>query len=271
MKITYGISLYDYFEIPAGVLVAILRENRVEALEFFHGMFAQGDILETLELFRQLVFSGSVVRTSWHMPFCCGYDLSTVPENYWNQERLNFASQLGLARLLNAGIAVFHSSLEPILNYERTRKIGNVIANCEALAPVLKANRVRGALELLPRSCIGNTVEELQYIIERLDPEVYGVCLDLNHCMDRYRELPDAIRALGGRLLELHVSDYDGVDEKHWVPGEGVNDWPAIMAALKEIDYDGQFVYETRSKGGTVRDRIGKLTENYHWLSTLSK
>lgn len=31
---------------------------------------------------------------------------------------------------------------------------------------------------------------------------------------------------------ELHVSDYDIVDEKHWLPGEGEVDWEMVCNSL---------------------------------------
>jgi hypothetical protein len=42
--------------------------------------------------------------------------------------------------------------------------------------------------------------------------------------MDRYRDLAHTVRQLGDSLSTLHLSDYDGIDEKHELPGKGVLD-----------------------------------------------
>lgn len=42
----------------------------------------------------------------------------------------------------------------------------------------------------------------------------------------------------------LHVSDYDGIDEKHWLPGQGIVNWPEVIQALIETGYDGPFMME---------------------------
>jgi sugar phosphate isomerase/epimerase len=47
-----------------------------------------------------------------------------------------------------------------------------------------------------------------------------------------------------GRVRTLHVSDYDFIDERHRIPGDGINDWETIMSKLEELDYDGVFMYE---------------------------
>jgi sugar phosphate isomerase/epimerase len=122
------------------------------------------------------------------------------------------------------------------------------------------------AIELLPRTCLGNTVEELGELIRRLGDETFGVCLDVNHLMDRYGELPDEIRKLGPRLITTHLSDYDGVDEKHWLPGRGVIDWKAVKEALGEIGYKGPFNYECHLPGDTPGERIQAVEENFRWL-----
>jgi sugar phosphate isomerase/epimerase len=46
----------------------------------------------------------------------------------------------------------------------------------------------------------------------------------------------------------LHISDYDGVDERHWLPGQGIINWSEVVESLVSIDYGGPFMFE--SAGG---------------------
>jgi sugar phosphate isomerase/epimerase len=54
----------------------------------------------------------------------------------------------------------------------------------------------------------------------------------------------DFICKIGKKIETLHVSDYDFVNERHWLPGEGKVNWRALIAALREIDYSGVWMYE---------------------------
>ena len=48
--------------------------------------------------------------------------------------------------------------------------------------------------------------------------------------------------------MTLHVSDFDGVDERHWMPGKGIVDWNDVIAALVEVGYEGPFTLNSPTK-----------------------
>ena len=67
-------------------------------------------------------------------------------------------------------------------------------------------------------------------------------CVDVNHF---YFEKPeDAILKYGNRIGTIHISDYDFVRERHWLPKEGKIDWNKVLGALKAVNYQGVFNYE---------------------------
>ncbi len=78
-----------------------------------------------------------------------------------------------------------------------------------------------------------------------------GLCLDTNHLLQEKNE--DFVRKLGSRAVTLHVSDYDGIDERHWIPGRGINDWTALIQALKATGYRGPFMFES---AGTPDEKV---------------
>ena len=103
---------------------------------------------------------------------------------------------------------------------------------------------IRLCVECLPRTCLGNTSAEVRELID--GNEAVAVCCDVNHLL---QETPQAfIGAVGGRIEAVHISDYDGVDERHWVPGRGVIDWPAVVAALARAGFAGPFMFEVVSR-----------------------
>ncbi len=110
-----------------------------------------------------------------------------------------------------------------------------------SLFELAKESPIPVAAENLPRTCLGNTLKEMQKITEGM-PENIRFVFDVNHVFQD--DVGDFVRGMKGRLAALHVSDCDGVDERHWLPEEGVIDWQAFIAALEEVGYDGAFNYE---------------------------
>jgi sugar phosphate isomerase/epimerase len=203
---------------------------------------------------------------SVHAAFGATRDLSSLQD----ESRERAVSELGacahLAQGLHADLVVVHASFEPIAADEREARLRRACESMALALPEFHRAGVRLAVELLPRTCLGNQVDELLDMISRLDSARAGVCLDVNHLMDRYGEIPRAVRRLGARLFTLHLSDYDGVDEKHWMPGDGVIDWPAFLEALRDIDYQGPFNYEARPVGEDAAARIADLELNFERL-----
>ena len=105
-----------------------------------------------------------------------------------------------------------------------------------------------------------------QEMLGHMDRGAFGLCLDVNHMMGAHRELPRIVEGLGGDLVNLHLSDYDGVDEKHWMPGEGVIDWKGFVAALRRIGYAGPYNYECKLYGDTAAERVAGFERNFDEL-----
>ena len=165
---------------------------------------------------------------------------------------------LGAAGEAGIGLAVIHPSGEPYREEERAERLA--IA-CETIARVTESAKAAGVtlcLENLPRTCLCRTSDEMLYFLERI-PDL-RVVFDTNHSLTE--DNVHYIRAVGEKIVTLHVSDYDFIDEKHWLPLEGKNDWAGIVAALEEAGYAGRFLYEIRA--GYSYEQIA---ENYRTLT----
>lgn len=66
-----------------------------------------------------------------------------------------------------------------------------------------------------------------------------GVILDTFHMNIEDPDLVGAIRAAGTRLVDFHVAD-----NNRFPPGQGALDWPPIIAALREVGYNGALTVE---------------------------
>jgi sugar phosphate isomerase/epimerase len=114
----------------------------------------------------------------------------------------------------------------------------------EKLLPVLKELDCSLNLELLPRTCLGNTPEEIEAMTSGFPEEYIGICLDTNHYNGHADLIPSLVKRFGSRLKTLHLSDCDGVCEAHWLPPQGILDWTAIMQAVREVPQDLLLVLE---------------------------
>ncbi len=73
-----------------------------------------------------------------------------------------------------------------------------------------------------------------------------GVCWDTGHAnLSDGVDQAHSIRKLGEWLKCLHIHDNHGKFDEHILPMMGTIDWRKIMGALRDIDYKGDFVYES--------------------------
>ena len=159
------------------------------------------------------------------------------------------------------GIFVVHPSLEPnpVSGPERQGLIESSIEHLGFLSDICRKNGAVLAVEDLPRTCLGNTAEELRYIMDANSD--LRVCFDVNHLLQG--DHVSFVKLLGDRIVTTHISDYDFVDERHlfprearWIPSRklatwGQINWGELQRALEEADYHGAWMYEVDMNGHT--------------------
>jgi L-ribulose-5-phosphate 3-epimerase len=91
---------------------------------------------------------------------------------------------------------------------------------------------------------LGATPEQLLELLAALDNPALGITFDSSHAHVQKLDLPAAIRTCGDKLICTHMSDNHGAHDEHLCPGGGTIDWPAVVAALRGIGYDGLFNLE---------------------------
>ena len=245
-----------------------LAKSRVGTLEIALSLFKDDAGGAKLAALRSMLANSGVRAASVHSLFGAADDLSTTDETARTAAVATALKAVDLAVAIDAKVIVFHASSEPIPPAQRQARLEQAYRSFVAIGEYCLRMHRRPAIERLPRSCLGNTIAELTQLADRLGAP-FGVCLDTNHGMAGYASLADDVRTLGSRLIATHLSDYDGVDEKHWLPGRGVVDWAGFLAALRDIDYSGPFNYECKLADQTPQQRIAQLEENFDWISKL--
>jgi sugar phosphate isomerase/epimerase len=138
-----------------------------------------------------------------------------------------------------------HGSGEPVLDADRKASLAALRRTLDELVPFFADIHACVNVEILPRSCIGRSPEEIEAAIDGFPEENVGVCFDVNHLCGAPERVPEYIARLAPRLKSLHLSDYDGIDECHWYPGLGILDWSAIMAEVKKVPQELLLIFES--------------------------
>jgi len=135
---------------------------------------------------------------------------------------------------------IIHPSGEP--NAEKDRPLLMECAKDSLAILTQDAGRLGVTLcvEDLPRTCLGRDASDMLELLSA-DSRL-RVCFDTNHLLTQEPE--ELVRVLGDKIVTLHVSDYDKIDERHWLPGEGVINWQSLYASLCQVGYSGAWLYE---------------------------
>lgn len=102
------------------------------------------------------------------------------------------------------------------------------------------------AVEDMPH-CIGRSIDELETILKANDK--LRICFDANHLLNDTHS--DFIDRLGDKIVTVHFSDYDFIEEKHWFPTDGKVDWVPLIKKLYGAGYTGPWMYECSLKQRT--------------------
>jgi sugar phosphate isomerase/epimerase len=101
-------------------------------------------------------------------------------------------------------------------------------------------------LNISPKRRYTTTAEELVDLVDTLSKDFgnVGICWDVEHSSIMQQNIEKALNLVGDRLKATHISDYIDIHEDHILPFSGISNWPTIMRALKNINYQGDFTYE---------------------------
>lgn len=215
-------------------------ENGVELME----VSPRTEDYKTLDWAQTMRFSReySVPIWSFHLAFAPfeTNDISSCDRTL-RASSVEFQSE-HIKRAADFGVSLFviHPSAEPITDAERPERLKASMDSLNKLSEV--AARVGGtlAVEDLPRTCLGNTIAEMQVLLTA--HEKLRACLDTNHLLSDYNV--DFVKAIGKKIATLHVSDYDYRNERHWMPYEGKVNWADLVTELEKADYSGPLMYE---------------------------
>ena len=249
--------------------LADLKANGIDAVEFSFSRdryYNEFDFVNRAQEYADRVKAAGLEWWSLHLPFSGKLDITNMDDEM-REEIVKINTEMILAAgKAGCKVAVLHPSSEPISDDIRPQRLAYSRKNIIHLREACDQVGMKLAVENLPRTCLCNRSQEM---IELLRDTGAGVVFDTNHSLVEenvafMRALTDA----GLEILSLHISDYDFVDERHRLPGDGINDWKGIMSVLEQVGYSGPLMYEV-PKQPKEREPIttAQLSENMSKLA----
>lgn len=76
----------------------------------------------------------------------------------------------------------------------------------------------------------------LEFIFKEFKSDYAGLCYDSSHDFIEGQSCGNILEKWKNRLFCVHLSDCDGLSDKHWIPGKGIVDWEKIIGIIKGTD-----------------------------------
>ena len=238
-------------------LANAVLDSEIKSIEVWFGSAIRDEYV--IAQLKRLADTGRIF--SAHAPFGGQLDPSSLDDEIRHAGVNACASVADFLSELGGKTLVVHSSPHIDDPSQRMQRLAGCAASVAEIADHCRGLDISVAVELLAGSQLGNTGQELLNLLGAIDRPNVGVCLDVNHVFPADHLIP-TVHLLGARIITLHISDYDGIEEKHWLPTHGVIDWTGLVRALREVGYSGPFMYEMYMEAG-VGEMAAIIKENY--------
>jgi sugar phosphate isomerase/epimerase len=181
---------------------------------------------------------------SVHAPFSQpnepAWDIAQPDEGMRAQALSSLAKVIRLSARLGAEHVVVHIGVD---NHRRGL-LAHGRASLAQLAVVAREAGVRIAVENMPPRYLGGCLADIQSVLDGLDPEGVGFCLDTGHAMMGDDDPCEYARALRDRLWAVHWHASNGNDDSHLFPSSSATRWDDFVAALDEVGYTSPVTVE---------------------------
>lgn len=110
---------------------------------------------------------------------------------------------------------------------------------------------VQIALETQLPHIFGGEASILWKLIDGFSPSVCGFCFDTSHANLWAKGALTAFKELYLRVNTLHISDNNGGNDEHLIPGDGAINWPELIRVIRKSNCSEVFMLEVH---GCSRD-----------------
>jgi sugar phosphate isomerase/epimerase len=175
-----------------------------------------------------------------------------------HKQAVDLAADLGGCILVTHDISIPEPDAEDGLE-KRAAFVQGMGEVAEYAAPA----GVRLALENTGGNRYTGDPERLVALMADLGAPNVGVVIDTGH-RNLIGDPAAALRTVGDHLITLHLHDNHGERDEHLLPGRGNIAWGEVNEALRDVSYDGVFMYEINRT-----EDVRELAANAAWVQGL--
>lgn len=198
-----------------------------------------------------------------HLPF---NDSSALwSENREERERTvkNHLNWLNDCAKYNIPMMVMHlteGEFHPVPNSYGIRSLTKISQEAENLG-------VKVAIENTQRD------DNVQFILSEINSPNLGMCYDTSHDWLNSKIKIKILKDYGTRLFATHLSDNDGLKDRHWLPGNGLIEWEKIGETFPTDTYEGCLtleIYPREDEFSLTPDKfLEKAYQRVSWVKNL--
>lgn len=246
-------TAYFYDLSPEDAVLTFLK-NGIQCGELSdeHGLelLQRGDPVKTGLEYKAFLDAHNFTMTQGHLWLAC-----QICSN--EGDLLKLFQWLDLFEAIGIQNAVLHTDKIPAEESLSTQeRLDRNLEKLKLIENYLKEHQYRLRICLENLITFVTSMDDLQYLLDRLDPEYFGVCLDTGHLNLNDKDQVGFILKAGTRLHALHIADNDGSRDQHKMPfgsctGQGTINFPEVVAALRKVNYDGLFNLEIPGENRT--------------------
>lgn len=95
---------------------------------------------------------------------------------------------------------------------------------------------IKSAENIKMRVSFENTrmFEYTEFVLKEFESEYAGFCYDSSHDFVNGQSCGKILDRWKHRLFSVHLSDNDGLCDRHWIPGKGIVNWNKVIGTIKE-------------------------------------
>lgn len=220
------------------------------------------DLYDTMDYpaLRKMADATGVKLWSFHLPFTPFNVLDiSASDSEWRKRSVTYIGEI-IKKAADVGFDKFILHSGGKTKRQTQEEVDERLdCACESYAFLAEfAEKCGGVIcvENLPPVCVGKDIAEVEKLVSA--DERLRICFDTNHLLPG--DGAEFIRHFGEKIITIHVSDYDLVNERHWLPGEGAVKWQEIYTALKDVSYKGPWLYEIAFENLNTITRERSLT-----------
>ena len=195
------------------------------------------EVKDTLE---EIPLRIASVHSGFTRPNELAWDISNPDSVIRSRAIRNHSSVITGAAVIGAG----HVALHPGPPQEDKSRLQYSRDSIFELTSVAAKSGIKIAVENLPPGYLGDSVEQMKFILQDTDPEYIGMCLDTGHASLGKNTLDEYITEFHSRIIAIHWHDSHKGKDAHLFPGMGSTNWRIFLSALDENGCAPRFVLE---------------------------